>query len=63
MYVRVSKGGSGSIGPPIQKYNGGGGAKYVLPPHEMCYNKCYIYIKFSILFLLVHIFANEFYLK
>ena len=32
-------------------------------PHEICYNKLYIYIKSSILSLLIQIFAKEYYQK
>ena len=49
----------GGIGPPIQKY--GGGAKYVLPPPMKCVLIHFIYIKSSILSLLIHIFAKECY--
>ena len=47
IYRGVGTGGSGVSDPPPPPpppFKNMGGAKYVLPPHEMCINKLYIYI-------------------
>ena len=58
IYIGASEqGGRGGIGPPHSKI--WGGAKYVLPPPPMkCVLINFIYIKSSILSLLITIFAK-----
>ena len=57
--VGTGGGGAGGIGPPHSKI--WGGAKYVLPPPMNCVLINFIYIKSSILSLLIQIFFKECY--